>query len=126
MAHRFACIGFPVETEADLRAIIATARGEGERDGQKTLWHDPSGAMLALFTDADGELECMTPSFAGSQLVRMNDPSFVDDDECAYCVALSFEVIDEDGEMAYPFFMQLADAQVERRPGAVARPTLFM
>jgi hypothetical protein len=96
-------------------SIVETAeRTELVDGGMHYLARDSSNALTAINVSAEDVVECVTPSFAATHEIRVVPRSFIADAECRFCDRMYLEVVDEEGEMAYPLAVQLHDIGVAR------------
>jgi hypothetical protein len=128
MGNHFACIGVEIEPPDDLAELISRIYNESEAverndGGWFHLARDVSGALIGINLNGDGEVECLTPSFAATSTVRSVPGTFLEDAECRFCDRLYIDVLDEDGELVYPMAVQLHDMALARDRIRLRTPT---
>jgi hypothetical protein len=119
MASHFDCIGLTVETRDAFEAMISSALERASwtatpDGGQLALWTDPSGALVSISLNADGAIECATPSFAATSRIRVRPLRIEADADCSFCDLLHVEVLGEDETMFYPLALQVDDLGISR------------
>lgn len=117
MAGHFDCIGVHGEDGFWEFLGVATERGNPRQradGGRELVWRDPSGATVAVDTDADGELECARPSFLGTSRLPVLVNGLGEDAECRFCARLIVDVLDEQGELVYPLAVELEEVDAVR------------
>jgi hypothetical protein len=129
----FARAGFPMPEERALvkfanRAIREGVRGDAGRGCSSHRWDDASGAGFAVVLD-DRAIQCTKPTFAGTPGATVRIGTWTSERRrCPWCEALYVEVL-EDGEMAYPALVEVADTEGVRRsvaPGDVCAASLVL
>lgn len=127
MAGHFECIGIAAEDE--LHAVLEAAVEGGEAselDGARELvWRDSDGASVAVTLLPDGAVQCARPSFAAAPRVPVRVGAIAEDPACAFCSRLLVEVVDDEGELAYPLAVELERLAPARDAGAAGRRTML-
>jgi hypothetical protein len=126
MASHFECIGLPVGSRDAFEATISSALERAARTatpggGQLALWTEPSGATVSVCLNADGAIECATPSFAATSRLRVRTLGIIADADCSSCDLLHVEVLGNDETMVYPLVLQVDDLEVSRDRFAIDR-----
>jgi hypothetical protein len=89
-------------------------RTETPGGGQLALWTEPSGATVSVCLNADGVIECATPSFAATSRLRVRTLGIIADADCSFCDLLHVGVLGDDETMVYPLALQVDDLAVSR------------
>jgi hypothetical protein len=126
VAGHFECIGIAAEDEFHAVLEAAVEGGEeSELDGARELvWRDSDGASVAVTVLPDGAVQCARPSFAAAPRVPVRVGAIAEDPECAFCSRLLVEVVDDEGELAYPLAVELerhGPAHDPRARGRISR-----
>ena len=119
MTPHFDCIGVSLTSMEEMMSLVneLVPQVEGQRTdegGEFFLAEDPSGALVSVNVGREGMVDCVKPSFAATSSVRVVPRGFFEDPECRFCDRLQVDVVDEDGEVAYPVAVQLHDMAVAR------------
>jgi hypothetical protein len=105
----FDCIGFSFSTEGvmqeEMARIYNSAQPIARRDGGRALiWNDESGARIVIMEGRLGDIECVTPSFAGESKLAISVSNYDSNDECRFCqVARSWI---RKGDISFPIPLQ--------------------
>ena len=111
MSH-FGAIGIPASDAAEVQEVLGRAFGAGEivehDNGLTARYVDPSGATLSIHTSRKREFECCQPGFeSGSRFSWQPTGVVADGDGCGFCDLVYAELLDEEGELYYPFALTL-------------------
>ena len=126
MASHFECIGLSVGSRDAFEATISSALERAawtatSGGGQVALWTEPSGATVSVCLNADGTIECVTPSFSATSRLRVRTLGIIADADCSSCDLLHVEVLGDDETMVYPLALQVDDLGVSRDRIAIDR-----
>ncbi|MFY1831441.1 hypothetical protein ACN47A_36350 [Myxococcus fulvus] len=119
MANHFACIGIHARDKATFARVMDsllenTTSAGTTRDHDLKVWSDASGASYSFVFTHTGEVECAIPSFRAESRLRVNATGFASDKSCRFCDPLEAEVVDAEGNVLYPFAIQLDDIALVR------------
>ncbi len=111
MGSHFSAIGIVEELQihASIEAALEHGTPVAASGAQTFKWNDESGAGLWVHATNGPEIECVTPVFRSDRRHALRFDGFAADEECRFCSGAQFAVVEE-GEMVFPFVMQLADA----------------
>lgn len=129
MAPHFDCIGVSLTSMDDMMSLVneLVPQVEGqvtEEGGEFFLAEDPSGALVGVNVGGEGMVDCVKPSFATTTSVRVVPRGFSEDPECRFCDRLHVDVVDENGELAYPLAIQLHNMAVARSSVPLDEPSM--
>ena len=87
---------------------VASAAGRIEHGhGATAVADDPSGARITIHVGDDGAIRCAKPGFAGAATFRWRPERVAPDDDCPLCDVVMADLVDEDGELVYPFALSV-------------------
>lgn len=120
MASHFSAIGMPVESEEDMRALLARAAEDAEEiacgKGAYLRWSSEQGAELWLQLDKRGSIIGVTPYFHGKSEMRVGLTAAVErPDDTAFEGAVhgwADPQGDDPASGEYPFVFDLVDKAV--------------
>lgn len=114
MASNFELIGVLNDNDVDAFINHCLQHGDSVRagNGVTVRWSDSSGAGVYSHIE-DDEVVCVTPWFRDAQPVEVEFTGYLPDSECIYCSGCQFHML-EQGEMVFPFNVQIADIEAVR------------
>ena len=83
--------------------VAAAAGGIAHEHGVTAIADDPSGARITIHVGHDGAIRCAKPGFAGVARFRWRPERVVPDGGCPLCDVVLADLVDDDGELVYPF-----------------------
>lgn len=87
---------------------VASAAGRIEHGhGATAVADDPSGARITIHVGDDGAIRCAKPGFAGAATFRWRPERVAPDDDCPLCDVVMADLVDDDGELVYPFALSV-------------------
>jgi len=88
-------------------AYSSTTGGWEHPYGFTAIAEDPSGARLTIHVSPDGSFRCAKPGFAGRSSFSWQPQHVVPDGGCPLCDVVMADLVDDDGELFYPFALAI-------------------
>jgi len=108
VSSRFAALGFSVQTDADLDRMVRTVMEEAEPivrpgGGLTFVCGTTSRAALAVHTEADSTVSCVTPFLSTQERTPVRIAGTVANPECVHCSLLLADLWGPDGALRIGF-----------------------